>query len=158
MSLRCTSKDLNSCLSFFIETKSSQKPKSWQMNYFLPYSNNFPKNSTKNSQRIPKILKISNSLHIFGLVFVKLTIYFILILSELTYSGWNLGEILDNMDIRNCKIERKIIHKRSGQFFRVFDILLSLVDNLPINVKQFLTITPFPFSTYFMDDPNYNCV
>ena len=157
MSLSCTSKDLNSCLSFFIETKSSQKPKSWQMNYFLPYSNNFPKNSQdfENIQFPTSHLEAENP---FGLVFVKLTIYFILILSELIYSGWNLGEILDNMDIRNCKIERKIVHKRSGQFFRVFDILLSLVDNLPINIKQFLTITPFPFSTYFMDDPNYNCV
>ena len=44
MSLRCTSKDLNSCLptpSFFIETKSWLKPKSLQTNQFLPYSNIF---------------------------------------------------------------------------------------------------------------------
>ena len=70
-----TSKDLNSCpSSFSIEKKSWQKPKSWQTNHFLSYSNN--KNSSTNSQRIPpkfpknfQILKISNSLHqTFGLV------------------------------------------------------------------------------------------
>ena len=71
MSLRRTSKDLN-FLSFlppslFIETKFWQKPKSWHRSQCLSQSKNLISKNTKkiidNSEGIPKILKISISLH-----------------------------------------------------------------------------------------------
>ena len=52
--MRRTSKDLNLLSFLFIETKSWQKPKSWQTNQFLPYSQRLPREIPKNSQKNPK--------------------------------------------------------------------------------------------------------
>ena len=62
-----TSKDLN-LSPLCIESKSWQKPKSWQTNEFIQFWNNFPNKSMY--KEYPKILKISPEFRKYPIIYI----------------------------------------------------------------------------------------